>query len=54
MRIYYFIYLILIFQSACAELPARINGQLMPSLAPMLEQVMPAVVNISSSTHTRS
>ncbi len=56
MRNYNSIYLILIifFQSACAELPARVSGQPLPSLAPMLEKVMPAVVNISSSTHTRS
>ncbi|MFK5969322.1 MAG: hypothetical protein QM487_04275 [Candidatus Marithrix sp.] len=56
MNNYNSIYLILIifFQSACAELPTRVNGQLLPSLAPMLEKVMPAIVNISSSTHTRS
>ncbi|HHB92770.1 MAG TPA: DegQ family serine endoprotease [Thioploca sp.] len=56
MRNYNSIYLILIifFQSACAELPTRVNSQPLPSLAPMLEKVMPAIVNISSSTHTRS
>lgn len=32
-----------------AELPARVGGQVIPSLAPMLDKVMPAVVNISSA-----
>ncbi len=56
MRNYNSVYIILVifFQSACAELPTRVNGQPLPSLAPMLEKIMPAVVNISSSTHTRS
>ncbi len=31
-----------------AALPAEVDGQLMPSLAPMLEQVTPAVVNIAT------
>jgi Do/DeqQ family serine protease len=34
-----------------ATLPAAIDGQPMPSLAPMLTRVTPAVVNISSTTH---
>src|SRR6185312_287173 len=34
-----------------ATLPAAIGGQPMPSLAPMLTRVTPAVVNISSTTH---
>lgn len=35
-----------------AELPAYVNGQQMPSLAPMLEQATPAVVSISvKGTH---
>ena len=33
-----------------AALPAAIDGQPMPSLAPMLEHVTPAVVNISTKT----
>jgi serine protease DegQ len=32
-------------------LPAAVDGQPMPSLAPMLTRVTPAVVNISSTTH---
>lgn len=41
--------------SAVAKLPAMVNGQVLPSLADMLEKVTPAVVNIStkgSSTST--
>ncbi|MGN6321195.1 MAG: DegQ family serine endoprotease [Dyella sp.] len=36
-----------------AGLPPAINGQPLPSLAPMLEKVTPAVVNISTKTHVR-
>lgn len=32
-------------------LPPAVNGQPLPSLAPMLSRVSPAVVNISSTTH---
>jgi len=32
-------------------LPPSVNGQPLPSLAPMLSKVSPAVVNISSTTH---
>ncbi|MDM8564491.1 Do family serine endopeptidase [Candidatus Halobeggiatoa sp. HSG11] len=53
MRIYSIIYLVFIFQAACAELPTQVNNQPLPSLAPMLEKVLPAVVNISS-TQTNS
>jgi serine protease DegQ len=34
-----------------ANLPPAVEGQPMPTLAPMLERVIPAVVNISSVTH---
>ena len=34
-----------------AALPALVDGQPLPSLAPMLERVVPAVVNISTVTH---
>ena len=37
----------------CAALPPAVDGQPLPSLAPMLEKVTPAVVNISSSTFIR-
>ena len=40
-------------QAAQAALPAVVDGQALPSLAPMLERVTPAVVNISSKTHER-
>jgi Do/DeqQ family serine protease len=36
--------------AAWAALPAQVDGEPLPSLAPMLEQVMPAVVNISTVT----
>ncbi|MES9938390.1 MAG: Do family serine endopeptidase, partial [Sedimenticola sp.] len=36
-----------------AALPASVNGVPVPSLAPMLERVTPAVVNISTVTHIR-
>ncbi len=34
-----------------AALPAAVDGQVMPSLAPMLEEVTPAVVNIATAGH---
>ena len=39
------------FTSQAAGLPPYVDGQPMPSLAPMLERAMPAVVNISTSTN---
>ncbi len=36
--------------SAAGNLPAAVDGQAMPSLAPMLTRVTPAVVNISTRT----
>ena len=36
-----------------ATLPPSVDGQPLPSLAPMLEKVTPAVVNISSRHHVR-
>jgi serine protease DegQ len=36
--------------SASAALPPAVDGQALPSLAPMLEKVTPAVVNIASKT----
>src|SRR5215470_3817115 len=36
-----------------AALPPSVDGQPMPSLAPMLERVTPAVVNINSKTRVR-
>jgi serine protease DegQ len=37
--------------AARAALPPVVEGQALPSLAPMLERVTPAVVNIASKTH---
>lgn len=39
--------------AASAALPPVVDGQALPSLAPMIERITPAVVNISSRTHTR-
>jgi len=39
--------------AAEAALPPAIDGQALPSLAPMLEHVTPAVVNINSKTRVR-
>ena len=36
-----------------AGLPAQVDGENLPTLAPMLERSMPAVVNISTSTNVR-
>ena len=36
-----------------AALPPSVDGQALPSLAPMLERVMPAVVNINTKTRVR-
>ena len=38
---------------AAAALPPAMDGQALPSLAPMLEHVTPAVVNINSKTRVR-
>ena len=38
---------------SAAALPPMIDNQPLPSLAPMLERVVPAVVNINSKTHVR-
>lgn len=39
--------------AAIAALPAQLNGQALPSLAPMVKEVSPAVVNISTRSHIR-
>ncbi len=38
---------------AHAALPAAVDGRELPTLAPMLDKVMPAVVNISTQSHVR-
>jgi len=45
--------LLLICTSVTAALPLAVEGQPLPSLAPMLERTTPAVVNISTSIQTR-
>ena len=39
--------------AAAGTLPVAVNGRALPSLAPMLAKVSPAVVNISSTSHRR-
>jgi len=39
--------------SVQARIPFAVDGQAMPSLAPMLERVQPAIVNISTITNVR-
>lgn len=39
---------------AVADLPASVEGQMLPSLAPMLERVTPAVVNVSTRKRIRA
>jgi len=46
-----FVYLSTPLTLQAAGLPPYIDGQPLPSLAPMLERAMPAVVNISTSTN---
>jgi len=38
---------------AAGTLPVAVDGQTLPSLAPMLEKITPAVVNISTKTRSR-
>lgn len=40
-------------RAATAALPAAVDGQALPSLAPVLEEVMPAVVNVHTRTRVR-
>ncbi len=39
--------------TALAQLPAAVDGQPLPTLAPMIERTQPAVVNIHSQTHVK-
>ena len=43
-----------VFKSVQANLPSSVNGQALPSLAPMLEKATPAVVNIATEGIHRS
>jgi len=53
-RYFLLILLTLLFKQACfAGLPTQVDGQPLPSLAPMLEKATPAVVNIATRTHIR-
>jgi serine protease Do/serine protease DegQ len=49
-----FILLSIVFSNnSFAVLPGYVNGQELPSLAPMLEKSMPAVVNISTTKNVK-
>ena len=43
----------LVLPATAGTLPVAVGGQALPSLAPMLAKVSPAVVNISSTSHRR-
>ncbi|MEO8458991.1 MAG: DegQ family serine endoprotease [Dokdonella sp.] len=45
--------IVLMPRTSQASLPAAVDGQAVPSLAPMLERVTPAVVNVNSKTRVR-
>ena len=45
--------LLLAVRAAPAALPASVDGQPLPSLAPVLEEVMPAVVNVHTRTRVQ-
>ncbi|MDH5473473.1 MAG: DegQ family serine endoprotease [Gammaproteobacteria bacterium] len=51
MKTFWVAILFMVNSVALAALPARVNGDELPSLAPMVEQVVPAVVNISTRSH---
>jgi len=44
---------LLLFSSVHAALPVQVDGQLLPSLAPVLERVTPSVVNVHTQTRVR-
>ncbi len=52
-RILFALLLLVVGVPVPAQLPAAVGGQALPSLAPMLERVTPAVVNISTEGHVK-
>jgi len=52
MRLSLFLLILLVFGTAQAALPVAVDGEPLPSLAPMLERVTPAVVNIATRGQT--
>jgi len=54
LSVFYFLFLVFIAHSSNAALPYSVNGQTLPSLAPMLKKATPAVVNISTHTFIRA
>src|SRR5690625_4256884 len=53
LRILAFATMSLLALPVAASLPAAVNGEQLPSLAPMLEDVTPAVVNIATKSRVR-
>src|SRR5699024_6272278 len=52
-RILLFLTLLLSLHTATAALPAAVDGEPLPSLAPVLEEVMPAVVSVHTTTRVQ-
>jgi len=52
MRLSLFLLILLVLGTAQAALPVAVDGEPLPSLAPMLERVTPAVVNIATRGQT--
>ncbi|MFA9421047.1 MAG: Do family serine endopeptidase [Gammaproteobacteria bacterium] len=52
MKLSPFLFILLVLGTAQAALPIAVDGQPLPSLAPMLERVTPAVVNIATRGQT--
>ncbi len=53
LRLLVIVYLIFAAQAALAALPVSMDGEPLPSLAPVLERVTPSVVNIYTQTRVR-
>ncbi len=53
MRVFVFVFLTLSCLSSQAALPLAVDGEALPSLAPMLERTTPAVVNIATRGQAR-
>lgn len=53
LKLFATVFLIIAPQAAQAALPVSMDGEALPSLAPVLERVMPSVVNIYTQTRVR-
>ena len=52
--VFWLVMALVLSQSSCSSLPSDVGSTQLPSLAPMLEGVTPAVVNISTQNNRRS